>query len=82
MLEYRHLVKMPKHREGWSKAFGKEIGRLAQGYKNEVEGTNTLFFVPYDQVPEDKRKNVTYAGICVDYRPEKKDPYQCRITLR
>lgn len=40
-----------------------------------------MFFVPYDQVPEDKRKNVTYAGICVDYRPEKKDPYQCRITL-
>ena len=81
MLEYRHLVKIPKYRERWSKAFGKEIGRLAQGYKDEVEGTNTLFFIPYDQVPEEKKKSITYARICVDFRPDKKDPYRCRITL-
>jgi hypothetical protein len=26
MMEYRHLLKNPKYRETWSKAFGKEIG--------------------------------------------------------
>jgi hypothetical protein len=40
-----------------------------------------LFFIPYDQVPEEKKKSITYARICVDFRPDKKDPYRCRITL-
>jgi hypothetical protein len=51
MLEYRHLVKNPKYRETWSKAFGKEIGRLAQGQKGIVEGTDALFFIPKSEVP-------------------------------
>ena len=67
MLEYRHLVKIPKYREVWSKAFGKEIRRLAQGLSGTVEGTNTLFFVPFDKVPKHERKNITYARICMDY---------------
>jgi hypothetical protein len=33
MLEYRQLIKRPKFRETWSKAFSKEIDRLAQGQK-------------------------------------------------
>ena len=81
MLEYRHLVKIPKYQDILSKAFGKEIGQLAQGQPGVVEGTNTLFFVPFSKVPKNKQKNITYAWICTDYRPEKKDPNQCRISL-
>jgi hypothetical protein len=81
MLEYRHLMKIPKYRDTWSKAFGKEIGRLAQGQKGVVEGTNSIFFIPYDAVPAERRKDVTYARICADYRPEKSDPNRIRITL-
>lgn len=33
MLEYRYLIKRPKYQDAWSKAFGKEISRLAQGQK-------------------------------------------------
>jgi hypothetical protein len=81
MLEYRHLIKRPKYQDTWSKAFGKEIGRLAQDQKGVVEGTNSIFFIPYDEVPGDRRKDITYARICADYRPEKSDPNRIRITL-
>ena len=67
MLEYRQLIKRPKFRETWSKAFGKEIGRLAQGQKGVVEGTNALFFIPFDQVPGERRRDITYARICANY---------------
>eukprot|EP00956_Cyclotella_meneghiniana_P027262 scaffold60751_cov36-Cyclotella_meneghiniana.AAC.6 len=81
MLEYRHLIKRPKYRDTWSKAFGKEIGRLAQGQKGVVEGTNALFFIPLSDVPMDRKRNITYARICANYREEKKDPNRIRITL-
>jgi hypothetical protein len=81
MLEYRHLVKNPRYRDTWSKAFGKEIGRLAQGQKGVVDGTDTLFFIPFSDVPSDRRKDITYARICANYRPEKEDPNRIRITL-
>ena len=81
MMEYRHLLKNPKYREVWSKAFGKEIGRLAQGQKGVVEGTNALFFIKYEDIPLDRKKDITYARICANYRPEKADPNRIRITL-
>lgn len=31
VLEYRQLLKRPKYPDVWSKAFVKEIGRMAQG---------------------------------------------------
>jgi hypothetical protein len=31
LLEYRQLMKKPKFQQTWGKAFGNEIGRLAQG---------------------------------------------------
>jgi hypothetical protein len=65
----------------WTKAFGKEIGRLAQGQKGVVEGTDALNFIPYSNVPADRQKDVTYARICANYRPEKADPNRIRITL-
>lgn len=81
MLEYRHLLKNPKYRETWSKAFGKEIGRLAQEQEGVVEGMDALHFIEYDDIPTDRRKDVTYARICADYRPEKSDPNRIRITV-
>jgi ribosomal protein S10 len=81
MLEYRQLIKRPKYRDTWSKAFGKEIGRLAQGQKGVVEGTDAIFFKSMDEVPPERRKDITYARICANYRPEKADPNRIRITL-
>ena len=81
MMEYRHLLADPKYRSIYSKAFGKEVGRLAQGIPDVVEGTDTITFIFKHDIPADDWNKVTYARICANYRPEKDDPYRIRITL-
>jgi hypothetical protein len=45
-LNYRQLMRNPKHRPIWSKSSANEFGRLAQGLKDgRVEGTNTITFI-------------------------------------
>ena len=62
-------------------AFGKEVGRLAQGLDGVVEGTDTIDFITKSEVPTDRWKDVTYASIVCNYRPEKDDPNRVRITV-
>ena len=81
MLEYRHLVKHPNHKKLWGGAFGKDVGRLAQGLPGIVKGTDTLNFIFKIEIPANRFKDVTYACIICNYRPEKKDPNRCRITV-
>ena len=81
LMEYRHLMKHPKYRQVWGYAFGTEIGRLAQGLKGRVEGTDTFFFIHKHEVPRDRLKDVTYDRICCNVRPEKDDPNRVRITV-
>eukprot|EP00804_Cyclotella_cryptica_P006226 CCRYP_020767-RA/>CCRYP_020767-RA protein AED:0.16 eAED:0.16 QI:0/0/0/1/1/1/2/0/846 len=45
LLEYRHLIKNPKYCTIWKNAYGKELGRLAQGIPGTVKGTNTIVFI-------------------------------------
>jgi hypothetical protein len=45
-LNYRQLMRDPKHRPIWSKSSANEFGRLAQGLKDgRVDGTNTITFI-------------------------------------
>ena len=80
-MEYRHLIKDPKHSPIWIRSFANELGRLAQGVGKRETGTNTTFFIPYDQIPNDRKGDVTYGRICVDYRPQKKEPERTRLTV-
>ena len=45
LLEYRYLRINPQYRQVWGKLFGDEIGRLAQGMPNRVDGTDTMFLL-------------------------------------
>ena len=81
LLEYRHLLKSPAHKKLWGGAYGKEVGRLAQGLPGVVDGTDTIDFITKDEVPPDRWKDVTYARIVCNYRPEKADPHRVRITV-
>ena len=74
LLEYRHLLKHPKYKDVWSKSFGREIRRLATT-------TETIAFVAKQQIPQARRKDITYGRIVCDHRSEKKDPYRTRITM-
>eukprot|EP00957_Ditylum_brightwellii_P208275 15356632-Ditylum_brightwellii.AAC.1 len=60
----------------------KELGHIAQGWKDTEKETATIFFLDKQQIkqiPEDR--TVMYAWIVVDYRPQKKDPNRVRFTV-
>ena len=74
LLEYRQLIKNPKYKEVWSKSFSKEIQRLE-------DTTKTIAFVAKHQIPQGRRKEITYGRICCDYQSEKTNLNQMRITV-
>eukprot|EP00804_Cyclotella_cryptica_P003418 CCRYP_018558-RA/>CCRYP_018558-RA protein AED:0.36 eAED:0.21 QI:0/0/0/1/1/0.83/6/0/1396 len=59
------------------------LGALAQGdNKTGAAGTNTIFFLDHTDIlniPSDR--TITYARVVVDYRRQKEDPNQVRITV-
>ena len=82
VLEYRHLItEESKTKEVWLQAFTNELGRLAQGITNNNTGTNTLQFIPYSQIPHDRRKDITYGRIVVDHRPHETEVHRARLTV-
>ena len=71
-MEYKHLIEDEALQERWVNSFSNELGRLAQGRRStNLYGTNTIFFTEYQNIPLDRRKDITYGRIVVDYRPQK-----------
>ena len=52
-MEYRHLIQDPEYKWVWTKSFTNELGQLAQGVGNRIEGANTITFIAYTDVPDD-----------------------------
>jgi hypothetical protein len=83
-MEYRDLLKDPKHQETWSRAAANEFGRLFNGVgKNaegtqRVKGTNTCYWIRKSQVSKGKR--VTYARTVIAVRPEE-ESNRVQITV-
>ena len=72
--KYAKLAADPATREIWQEARRKELGRLAQGYKN-TPGTNIIKFLSLEEIANiPKDRVVTYTIIVVDFRPQKDDP--------
>ena len=80
LLEYRDLVSRPELRETWIRSLANELGRLAQGVR-DIKGTNTIFFITKSEIPKDKLKQVTYARIVCDYKPNKLEKNRTRVTV-
>ncbi len=81
LLEYQHLITNPKTRATWTDSYGNELGWLAQGMPGQVTGTDTIFFIPKDKVPQASAKDITYGLITCLIRPEKTDePNQTRLV--
>ena len=79
-MEYKDQITDPSTRATWLHSAANEFGRLAQGLPGKrVEPTNTMFFIPFSQVPKHKRP--TYARFVCSYRPQKAEPYRKRITV-
>jgi hypothetical protein len=82
-LNYRQLLRHPKHKVIWNTSGANEFGRLAQGVggkESRVIPTNTIFFIKLEQVPIDRRKDVTYGSFSCDIKPNKKETHRMRLT--
>ena len=80
--KYQTLARDPVTKETWMTAWGKEWGNLAQSdEKTNTAGTDSLFVMTHKEIRDiSKDRTVTYALMVVDYRPQKPDPNQVRIT--
>jgi hypothetical protein len=78
-LEYRQLIKRDAYRDIWTHSYANELGRLAQGVGDRIQGTNTIFFIRKDQVP--KGRTCTYGRLVVDIRPHKEEKERTRLTV-
>ncbi len=82
-LNYRQLMRHPKHKIIWNTSTANKFGQLAQGIRGKesrVIPTNTIFFITHDQVPIDRQKDVTYGSFSCDLKPNKKETHQTRLT--
>ncbi len=70
-LNYHQLIRNPKHKETWSWSAANELRHLAQGVGGWNKGTNTIFFIHKNQVPQDRIKDVTYGSFICDCKPNK-----------
>jgi hypothetical protein len=74
-LNYQQLMRDPKHAKVWSESSANEFGWLAQGAGGRVTETNTIFFIRKDQVPIDRRKDVTYGSFGCKLKPNKEEKH-------
>jgi hypothetical protein len=88
-LEHRQLRRHPAYKQVWDTSYANELGRLCQGIghddatatKQRVEGTDTFRPIHYDDIPTDRRSDVTYTRVVCEVRPQKEDPNRTRITI-
>jgi len=76
---YKSLISNPVTRNIWLESFSRELGRLSNGYKH-IEGTNTISFIPFHDIPPDRRRDITYGNPVVAYKPRKADTHRTRLT--
>jgi len=85
----RQLRQHPKLKQIWDTSYANELGRLCQGIGQDpsspsskrVTGTNTFRPILFQNIPADRRKDVTYPRVVCDVRPQKADPNRTRITV-
>jgi hypothetical protein len=79
-LNYRQLLKDPKHAKVWAHSAANEFGRLAQAVGTRIKGTNTIHFIRKNQVPQDRTRDVTYGSFSCDFKPNKEEKERTRLT--
>ncbi len=82
LLNYRKLLHSAKYKNQWSISSANEFGRLANGVGNRIKNpTNTIQFIRKKDIPQDRRKDVTYGSFVCSIRPEKKEKNRTRFTV-
>ena len=82
LLNYRQLLRSAKYKKQWSISSANEFGRLANGVGNRIKNpTNTIQFIHKKDIPQDRRKDVTYGSFVCSVRLEKKEKNRTRFTV-
>eukprot|EP00956_Cyclotella_meneghiniana_P027920 scaffold63927_cov37-Cyclotella_meneghiniana.AAC.1 len=81
LLKYKQLMTHPKYKKDWQVSAADEFGRLAQGVGGRIQNpTDTFTFIREEDIPKDRKKDVTYGSFTCSVRPEKADPNRTRFT--
>ena len=73
-----HLLK-GNEQNIWKRSASNECGRLAQGNKFGIQGTDTIQFIHKTNLPHDAK--ITYASFVCDIRPLKKETHRVRMVV-
>ena len=73
------LLKDPTTTMVWSRSASNEFGRLMDGNKHGVVGTQAMEMIPLSDIPRDKV--ITYESMVCDFRPLKKEAHQCHLVV-
>ena len=87
-VEHLQLQHHPDYKEVWDCSYSNKLGRLCQGFGSNstntgqrVKGTNTFKFIRYENIPHNRRKEITFSKVVCLFHPEKPDPNHTRITI-
>ncbi|KAL7534171.1 hypothetical protein ACHAWF_006436, partial [Thalassiosira exigua] len=82
MLNYRQLLRHPDYKKPWRISSANEFGRLANGIGGRIKNpTKTIRFIRRDDIPKDRRKDVTYGQFVCTERPEKSETNRSRLVI-
>ena len=88
-MEYRQLRRHPKYKKLWEKSYYNELGRLCQGIgkgnngrkKQRVARTETFKVIRYEDIPQDRHKEVCHTKLVCEVSLHKEEPDRTRITI-
>eukprot|EP00956_Cyclotella_meneghiniana_P017217 scaffold27841_cov34-Cyclotella_meneghiniana.AAC.3 len=81
LMKYKQLMTHPEYKKDWQIFAADEFGRLAQGVGGRIKNpTDTFTFIREEDIPKDRKKDVTYGSFTCSVCPEKADPNRTRFT--
>ncbi len=76
MMNFRQLRKQPKYNKAWTTSSAND------GVGGRVKSTKTMRFLHQDDVPQKRRKDITYGSFQCNVRPEKiEEPNRTRFVV-
>jgi hypothetical protein len=78
-LKYNKLITSLRYKINLMISTANKIGRLAQGIKRGIKGTNTIKFIRREDVPVGR--NVTYGSFVIYSKAHKEETERTRLTV-
>ena len=82
LINYKQLMQSPKYKKKWATSSANEFGRLENGIGGQIKKpTNIIRFIKRNNIPRDRRKDVTYGSCVCNVRPEKEEQERTRFVV-